>query len=127
MKASEFRIGNICIEKYTGELLRVISVNDNEQITFSGHFTNKWQAEPIALTKEWLLRFGFFDNSYANFFIDINAEYASLCISFKDYACAQIREDVTIDDHDINLPCRYVHQLQNLYFALTGQELTLKP
>lgn len=35
----------------------------------------------------------------------------------------------TIEDGDGNFnypPCKYVHQLQNLYFALTGEELEVK-
>jgi hypothetical protein len=30
------------------------------------------------------------------------------------------------DSHPTNTPLKYVHQLQNLYFALTGKELELK-
>lgn len=28
---------------------------------------------------------------------------------------------------EYNIEIKYVHQLQNLYFALTGEELTIKP
>ena len=33
-------------------------------------------------------------------------------------------ESFEIEDKNINI--KYVHQLQNLYFALTGEELTIK-
>ena len=38
--------------------------------------------------------------------------------------------DVSIDNDDGDgmleyIPCAYVHQLQNLYYALTGEELTI--
>src|SRR6185369_3116747 len=38
-------------------------------------------------------------------------------------------DDVTLDDKEgdeiVSFPCKHLHQLQNLYFALTGKELTV--
>lgn len=96
---------------------------------------------PIELTEEWLLKLGFTqttDNgevkSYQlyikeeNWFFqyDIiqrrNKEYWS-GIVFKLYA------DGGYDDSgelDLVEKIKYVHQLQNIFFALTGEELTIK-
>lgn len=73
--------------------------------------------EPIALTEEWLLKFGFKNRSG----IWQNSSEFSLEYGESNY--------------DIGKGWRYgffsfkiksVHQLQNLYFALSGKELILK-
>jgi hypothetical protein len=74
--------------------------------------------KPVSLTEEWLLKFGFermADNLY---------EKNPLSISFPstvEITCAHTWQTALVG-YDIS----YVHQLQNLYFALTGEELTIK-
>jgi hypothetical protein len=75
---------------------------------------------PIPLTKEWLLKFGFekqIDDYY--YFYGYYASFdADLPMWFGQEGCCQketIKENI-----------KYVHQLQNLYFALTGDELIIK-
>jgi len=78
--------------------------------------------EPIELNEEWLLKFGFTDEKLEN-------EHYKIVISYYDgwhfsyeekekYGCA----DVYLYPASIS----YVHQLQNLYFALTDKELKIK-
>ena len=105
MKANELRIGNW--------------VNNNEedyQITAAtilhlerGDST----AKPIPITEEWLLKFGF-----ENW--DINAWINKISLHKQD----GVYWHHSYSGHEICL--EYVHQLQNLYFALTGEELILK-
>ena len=68
---------------------------------------------PIPLDKVWIERFGFewIDTHWSN-----NGR-VSLYIT-ADYEC--------IFNNLLSVKLSYVHQLQNLYFALTGQELTIK-
>lgn len=71
--------------------------------------------EPIPLTEEWLLRFGFEKDRSGYRLDDINS------LSFS--------ENYIVCWHDKVLGIKqieYVHQLQNLYFTLTGEELTIK-
>ena len=74
--------------------------------------------EPIPLTKEWLLKFGF---KYKEMYYE--SEYLT---ALND--CFIVVERVTgffyVDAP--NNEIKYVHQLQNLYFALTGEELEIK-
>lgn len=72
--------------------------------------------KPIPLTEEWLLRFGFL----------VTYKKAEWTIgAFR--VCKTFDADFVYPDWDINyIDLPYVHQLQNLYFALTGQELTIK-
>lgn len=75
----------------------------------------------IPLTSEILEKCGFENDSYSNFRKSIGKENW-LCVSFKDYAC---KEYSGTDFSDVDVAdTLYLHQLQNLYFALTGQELT---
>lgn len=85
--------------------------------------------KPIELTEELLIKFGFkkrkgvyslqiLDNQYIR--CSLNKNKLSLCL---DEYCQIYNERTDI----ISLKSiKYVHQLQNLYFALTGKELTLK-
>jgi hypothetical protein len=86
--------------------------------------------EPIPLTEEWLLKFGFciYYDSYVRhsgrktieISLDAQAdESGDVWIGYSN--------DIGIDIQTISLcEIKYVHQLQNLYFALTGEELTIK-
>jgi len=76
--------------------------------------------EPIPLTEKWLLNFGFklqFDEYYYfdGYYVSFSAD---LPLWFGQEGCCQketIKENI-----------KYVHQLQNLYFGLTNEELTIK-
>jgi len=113
MKAEELRIGNLFIEKYTQQLINVEELK-KDKIVFSGKFLNEWQAEPIPLTSEWLLKFGFRQAGNTTIFKEIGSiEIGKIGKRFY----LQIRCE------NITLNIKYVHQLQNLYFALTGRQL----
>ena len=133
MTTQELRIGNLLtskswkgahsiggIVKHTKESF-TLTMNGYEHKYEEGKY---FDLEPIPLDESWLIKAGFENNSYSVFSRKIS-EYAWLSISFKDYACSMICENPDIADHDTNAPCKYVHQLQNLYHALTGTELTL--
>lgn len=95
--------------------------------------------EPIPLTEEWLLKFGFEKGKHAwfskKYFTDCD-EYAEVMkidynISSKRLAIYDAIEEtdmVNILSHPIYTGKKvlYIHQLQNLFFALTGEELTIK-
>ena len=73
--------------------------------------------EPIPLTEEWLLKLGFKKTEWDNF------NSYRLMIGNNDYTIV-LYSDGNCEVGDI-ITCKieYVHQLQNLYFALTGEEL----
>jgi len=106
MKASELRIGNLAYNT-KGEV-DAIDIDALRYLLSYGD-TSICQVKPISLTEEWLLRFGFEDNKLRLGVYDI-------CISPPNSAFY----------NGCGFPCKYVHQLQNLYFALTGDELTIK-
>lgn len=114
MKASELRIGNIVeqgiIELIVSSLIQVRdTIYESEVI------------EPIPLTEEWLLKFGF-DFSIDTWYLKGFAIWETECGDKKGNEYMgffyELRE-VGMMDREI----KYVHELQNLHFALTGEEL----
>ena len=115
MKAEELRIGNYIY--YSSEVskdeLMTVSIG-----TFGLMLYNSDQLSPIPLTEEWLLKFGF--------------ESDEITFEFNGFTLGWYKGDKMyyLPTGQISLrhkkEIEYVHQLQNLYFALTGEELTIK-
>jgi hypothetical protein len=83
--------------------------------------TFRQNAEYIPLTAEWLKRFGF--KSASEGYWDDGA----LEVGYTTTDENMQYEYLSIKSLTEMVDLKYVHQLQNLYFALTGQELTLNP
>lgn len=124
MKATELRIGNLINKK---ELqMTVENIGENGINYYHGaEFDNptsdydEWEIlSGIPLTEEWLLKFGFKENDFCFILGTLNL-YTSQHGAWDYYAgCGNERQWVT--------SIRYIHQLQNLFFAITGKELTIK-
>lgn len=81
-------------------------------------------AEPIPLTEEWLLKLGF-ENNYP-----IASREYFISREGRKYYCKVIDHYETgflfiMDYWEAGRMIKYVHQLQNLYFAITGEELPI--
>lgn len=76
--------------------------------------------EPIPLTEEILLKAGFKEANYASYFQTKKWSNGENIITVTDDDCLVSMENT------FNKRCEYLHELQNLYFALTGQELTIE-
>ncbi len=112
MKASELRIGNWVNGKHRGEFqVTCENISDLQ----NGHI----ELKGIPLTEEWLERMGFKDNEWRHK-TDANCMYWG-----KDRKKLYI-SDQRDTEYSFIAPCKYVHQLQNLYHSLTGEELTIK-
>ena len=126
MKAQQLRIGNIFKEKYTGDILMVSELT-KDRITFDYQTENKWQVEPILLTEEILLKCGIVkDIDNGTIWIDLQTHYLEFLIMpdgfYPTYTqCSEIRSEF---EQRVSLnKISHLHQLQNLYHALTGHEL----
>jgi hypothetical protein len=74
---------------------------------------------PIPLTPEILEKAGFkFDG-------DFNSYSISSVILSKNYCLCSIGDEYLCELNRIGKPIKHIHQLQNLYFALTGEELQI--
>ena len=119
----EFRIGNLINYRIVDKMderqewleVSEIDYDDLRIFGLKDKINNDYQ--PILLTKEWLLRFGFkFHKNMFHYKIHFR-------IGFKKSFNKGF--DLFIDDNLLGNEIQYVHQLQNLYFALTGFELQI--
>lgn len=121
MKASELRLGNLCQNKQGN----VIHINVNHLIILSYGIENEFK--PIPLTEEWLLRFGF-KECISERYCDRHEEYEECTYYYYDMFKLYYNPELgcfTDDTFEYQFKLKHVYQLQNLYFALTGEELTL--
>ena len=111
MKVNEFRLGNLIDTDYP-ILDKTIVVGIISRTKINGVDISKFK--PILLTEEWLLKFGFDKNDELNF---VNFSFTvHFWSNNNSYMYNWIGG---------NIELKYVHQLQNLYFALTNKELIL--
>lgn len=109
IKANELRIGNL-IYNTKGNVSEV-NIEALAYILKEPHH----QCKPIPLTEEWLLKFRF-EKDGGIFHNEIVLYENTKRFSYN----------ANYFEHDNLIDIKYVHQLQNLYFALTGEELTVK-
>jgi len=118
MKASELRIGNLVYVKSKGEWVEV-EVWDT---LFCDINEDAAKVKPIPLTEEFLLKFGFDEvaDDCDCWMISKNgqATYIDL-IQGEFYYYLEVNTETSII-------VKHVHQLQNLFYSLTGQELNTK-
>ncbi len=112
MKASELRIGNFVRGNLGNNEIESIDSLD----LFVINCENEDEFAPIPLTEEWLVRFGFKEGTTDSLKA---VTHASLSRMGNDYMLYQ-------GHYCLYVKIKHVHQLQNLYFALTGEELTIK-
>ena len=126
MKANELRIGNWV--EWANEFKKVVAIDSQcstiqvDNLVLIDYDEKKFK--PIPLTEEWLIKFGFgtelgFPNEYFN-----NVALEQVVIV---YDLTHSLFNLETDSGDvININIQHVHQLQNIYFALTNEELTIK-
>lgn len=79
---------------------------------------------PIPLTEEWILKFGFINND-GDYEIEIGRQGFRLVLAQDTDWLLLYRDDIGCN-YNALIFIDYIHQLQNLYYALTGEELKLK-
>ena len=118
INAQDLKIGNYVVLSEDGTIFKVEEIskkglvvqNENETVWIETE-----AFEPIPLTEEILLKCGFEKDGLDN--------YVSRYVCIYD----NIRSiNIGINGCDIDLECPlYLHQLQNLYFVLIGEELQI--
>ena len=138
MKANELRIGNLILCRNETDRVCGIDekINGDAIICSDKYGVGESDIKPIPLTEEWLLKFGFESwNCKGVYWIFEKVIYKKLdieqkmIISSSGTCCIEEQEDhreVEVQKFIIRPDIQYVHQLQNLYFALTGEELEIK-
>lgn len=137
MKTNELRLGNVV--RYNNQIVKVSGIHYTT-IEF-GEVGNDWhctgnlaEVQPIELTEELLVKIGFEDRkgyfNYSRVFDDEN----NYCDSIHIYYCPMLEhfkftyDKVKADDlQTMDLyNIKYLHQLQNAYYLLTGKELKIE-
>lgn len=138
MRAQELRIGNWvktcipnmkvmipCMEAKVQGITIFHEVMFNHEVGMEGFDMPSQHLMGIKLTEEWLLRFGF-EKTFEN------KEYKVYSIGFNTIAfgvnditdCELTRKKAKLSsDYIVNTQIEYIHQLQNIWFCLTGTEL----
>jgi hypothetical protein len=127
MRPSELRLGNLITSD--GEIFVVNRIDEEYVhagalfISKSGFETNEFS---IPLTEEWLIKFGFECRSYDNDKYRKNG----IVVQLVNWADIEPQWKMShLYGENLNYfrhggpPILYVHQLQNLYFALIGEDL----
>lgn len=154
MDAKELRIGNWVklkdsffekplldptYELYANNIFQVKNIEENKNYIIhykipsfiGGHICSGCSIkniDPILLTEKWLKNFGFIQHDTVKGLYDIKYNGFEITVTMDNNTVMDIQLSSTnISGAYPNKELfKYVHQLQNLYFALTGEELTLK-
>ncbi len=144
MKVQDLRIDNLIYSPITKEIVTLVAIEqENRPIVLGSKGTSSFSGieclRPIELTEEWLLKFGFkvkdrksylntdiyyiptFEIDYCLFYADFRLDYG-LYVEYTDSPMPEDDEKL----YPITFGIKYVHQLQNLLYSLTGEELTIK-
>ena len=141
MEAKDYRIGNwvecfgvrqiIAIEE---KKIKLDKEKTSKGVTSSINFEwcpiSSTSLNPIPLTKQVLVDCGFEKHFYENsdlFFLRINTLTHGNISAYSNQKGFFIDLGTTTGYHFGTTNVKNLHQLQNLYFALTGQELEYKP
>lgn len=85
--------------------------------------------QPIPLTEQWLLDFGFIKDGNGHWWKNLVTHYLELIEMNKWFfpVFVELPELSNEQEQRVGLPrIGSVHEMQNLFFALTGEELTIK-
>lgn len=130
MKPKDLRIGNfvyltkdnfITVKAYELDGYDIYKLSESDCADIKG----------IPISEEWLLKLGFQRQNHSkDWFVKDLVDGFTLYYNFG----SALYKGLTLEGNggydfegDVDLKhIKYVHQLQNLYFALTGEELTIK-
>jgi len=109
---SDLRPGNFVKTDSTGKMkLLKLSLEDLLSIK-----SGKLEVLPVLIAGKWLMRFGFSQNeTFAHF--KLHPVYV-ICDNGGWYF---VKRQIKINTH----PLLYIHQLQNLFYAMCGEDLTI--
>lgn len=122
IQPNELRIGN-WVKDERGRLVTIHGIESNWNYVWLNHLNGhgiycleKERIEPIPLTPEVLEKCGFFE--YISYYLKSGVRITK----FLQHGGV----DFAYTGDSIYTEVKHLHQLQNLYFALTGEELEYK-
>jgi hypothetical protein len=127
IQPQELRIGNLVF--YQNEVYEIKALGSHEANLGDGKGTHPYGSiSGIPLTGEWLLKFGFERDE------SVRVENGILTLDLTksdspihDFVWRNNTFGASGSEFHYDMPqIKYVHQLQNLYFTLTGEDLTIR-
>ncbi len=109
MEAKELRVGNLVYHNHGFGVKLPAEITEGRDIDMFEEF------EGIPLNDEYLIKFGFKKQNNQRYF----GNGLFMISWFEVYG----EIDLDIEGQILTLKCEYIHQLQNIYFALSGAEL----
>jgi len=128
MNVNDLRIGNLIkpIPNEKEEIINTISYVEgvtNDGFIFTngfrlGYYSDNEDFEPIQITEEWLIKFGFKKSAESEWY---NLPY------FQIEIVVDKNNDFTfcVANNFVIKHVKYIHELQNLYYSIKGIELQL--
>lgn len=124
MEATELRLNNLLM--YGDSIVPIMGVeNNNESFLVKideDTAIDYRKLKPIALTVDWFSKLGFKEAYRSN--SRIRFDLPNCCRYDFDLDSNKILEGFLFFGNYIK--CNYLHQLQNIYFTLTGEELKIE-
>lgn len=125
MEIRELRIGNK-VQDANGFIFDVVSIHEDGTIycDFEGNEGDVWEFDdknpcyPIPLTEEILLKLGFEKIEEISWYVDYRIDEQYKIVYYKDDKCFKLFSPIASLSK-----IKYLHELQNLFFVLTGDEL----
>lgn len=119
MKASELRIGNYINSGKSGNGI-VKAIFGHDVILIDSITGEEWQPElencnSIPLTEEWLVKFGLPEDRAT---LDLFGNY--------DLWFERVGDEMYLKSETHQKKISFVHDAQNIYFQIKGEELTIK-
>lgn len=140
IQANKLRVGNVLM--YHALTVTVMAIGQHsatlgyfrDSIGFEREYTDADFPKPIPLTPEWLQRAGFvkeFDDVYSIGLptgdgVDLLLEWGDCSLRRNHVGKEKKKGDKNPYDYAYIKSPKYVHQLQQLYFSLSGKELEFK-
>ncbi len=134
MKANELRIGNLI--RYTNDedlntsLRGTPLVVDIDTLTYIEIGDRPDFYEPIPVTIKILIKCGFVKRRDREYLYSIDLHKHISIVDGKDRFLAMLLQDAEFSGGELSVFCcneiKYLHQLQNLIFSISGEELEVK-
>jgi hypothetical protein len=118
MKVAELRIGNYIQDGKSKEVLIICELTKTDIVTSVRNrdkypLGDGWFSEPIPLDEDIIMKFGATYSNGLYYLHGLKFVIVGNVIAFR------------VGEESLTVECEFVHQFQNLIFALTGEELSL--
>lgn len=134
ISAKELRVGNLVkysLSNIPQEIKSVINVHGEYLVNFqnSGFSNTIDKIKPIPLTEDWLLKFGLTNvteelDTEKSFEIQFGRKTFRVVIDDRGLCTVIYQVDIGMNFQELT-DVEFVHEFQNLIFALCGEELKL--